>query len=254
MTVLERNDILYDNDQPNSYLVLKPARWTKAVSLYLESLIPNLREIADSYSEAEDFYNNSPFLETIINSFKFEVNPHVELSISGDYVVTLPFEFDMNMLDLLKREVFYSLKIAEVLEGIPSDIVYYLKLADRKYTPVSYIPSLLPQHVFNELAYGGIGDPLLIMSKILDRDIELVTTSSLVVVQNEKEADMYIPSTDGVAIIPAEDVNILSEDDIYSITKGQKYLMLEGKPLHTYYGKAGIYAVGSTIYNIESCN
>jgi hypothetical protein len=107
---------------------------------------------------------------------------------------------------------------------------------------------------FDELAYGNLGDPLMIMSCILGVDVDLVTTENLIVVQNDREADMYIPATDCVAIIPAEDINVLSEDDVYSIVKGDKYLMLNGKPLHTYFGKAGIYAAGSTIYNIESCN
>lgn len=254
MNVLERNELLYDAYAKGSQTVLKPSRWTKALSVYVESLVPDIRAIVDGYTEADDFYEYSPFMNEFFNKMTFITDQNIEFAIDKNNVVTINEEFDTEILPLLKREIFYSLKIEDVMEGIPSDIIFFLKLAHNEFTPISYIPTMLPEITFNELAYGDLGDPLMLMSCILGVDVELVTTDNLIVVQNEKEADMYIPSTDCVAIIPTEDVNLLSEDDVYSIVKGEKYLMLEDKPLHTYFNRVGVYAAGSTIYNIESCN
>lgn len=226
--------------------VITSNKLTISLTKYIEYMFPTVTSISKYYDISEDFYNKCKPIDYFLNNLNFYYKD-VDFYLDGNNVYTkYPY-------DNLKIEIFFSIKNGVFYEGVPSSLYFYCKKYVNTFYPLSYLPKILPENIFKDLTSGFFKNPIGLISSIIERPFNIITQENLYVPGKKKGTiEMYIISTDRVAIVPESILNKITLSDIQSIVVYNNLLCIGRTPLHEICGKYGIYTERG-LYDIDAC-
>ena len=246
MKLLEKGMQLYKNTiNENISAPFFPNKWTTALAMYIRSAFPNLVKVIQKYNSARVFYKDNPAVDDFLGGLKFE-NSDCEFLLKDNVVYS---DVITNKKPIgWQKEVFFAMKVGFVIPSVPSQHIHILQKFVVSGNLYSNLPLLYPDAQYAELTSGYIKNPIELISDILDVEFLPLSMDRLYVPSytcGKDAMEVYLPTEDKVAVFPAELIDRLTTQDIFSIRLKNNMLHLNDKPLHELCGKFGVYEKGS---------
>ncbi len=226
--------------------VVVPNKLTISLAKYIEYMFPIVTKISKVYDFPKEFYNKCKPVDYFLDSLKFHYQD-VDFCLDGNNVYTKYSHDD------LKSEIFFCMRNGVCYEGVPSSLYFYCRKYMDTFFPISYLPKVLPEDTFKDLTSGFFKNPISLISSIIGRPFNIITQENLYVPGKKKGTiEMYIISTDRVAIVPENILDKITLSDIQSISLHNNLLCIGHTPLHEICGKYGVYTERG-LYDIDAC-
>jgi len=234
-----------------------PFIWTTALACYTLAAFPGLDGVLKKYNNPKPFYRENIAVTDFFNGLRLE---HGEGSFritdnvlhSNEIRDDVPAFIDFPSAGW-QREVFFAMKNGYAIEGVPSEHIFILKKYADSGNLYSDLPALYPAAKYAELTSGYINNPIDVISDVFNVNFTPLSMEKLYVpsyTHGSGAMEVYLPAIEKVALFPAELIEMLTMQDIFTITLEKNILCLNGKPLHELCGKYGVYSKNALdIYN-----
>jgi hypothetical protein len=140
-----------------------------------------------------------------------------------------------------RENVFWMMKKKYFYDGVPWDVAWIIEWLSHNYNTVNALATAFDDEqitkFFANLPTGGLSMQEMI-AKVTKRQFEPIT-DLVYKVPNGTVYDVYIESTDRVALMARELADMLTAEDIQSIEEKANELYLGERPLSTFLGGVG---------------